>query len=277
MAQAGQRVVSADEGRVDQHILMRGNLLKYFSLLALVPGILLLIAWAIYRTAPESAPVARGEKYANFRSCIECHGNPENPVPDANDKACVDRNQLTGHPEYDVGCADALAYFETVRLRKTFVTRMRSNSQNLLIAGEQLARRYHCFNCHGQLGQGGLANSRSLKGYVPGYFGRDFKILTRNADPESVRKWIMYGLDSTILQNPVTGRIAKAFLERQAINMPSFKSLRPEEIDTLVEYVIALHQYGPMTASQVRAYAKDSVSPANGDDYISFINQAGRN
>ena len=254
---------------------MRGNLLKSFGLLVLVPGILLLVAWVLYRTAPESAPVARGAKYAYFRGCIECHGNPDNPILDSNDKACFDENRMPEHPEYNVRCTDAFAYFETVRLRKTFATRVQNNKQTLLIAGEQLARRYHCFNCHGQLGQGGLANSRSFKGYVPGYFGRDFNILTRNADPESVRKWIMYGLDSAILQNPVTGRIAKAFFERQAINMPSFKSLRPEEIDILVKYVIALNQYGPMTASKVRAYAKDSVSSATGGDYISFINKAG--
>ena len=253
---------------------MRGSSLKSLSLFVLVPGILLLVAWIVYRIAPESAPVARGAKYANFRGCNECHGSPENPVPDSNDMACADRNHLPGHPEYNVRCTDALAYFETVRLRKTFATRVQNSNQTLLIAGEQLARRYHCFNCHGQLGQGGLTNSRSFKGYVPGYFGRDFNILTRNSDPESVRKWIMYGLDSAILQNPVTGRIAKAFFERQAINMPSFKSLRPEEIDTLVKYVIALNQYGPMTASKVRAYAKDSFSSTTRGDYISFINEA---
>lgn len=256
---------------------MRGRSLKLFVLSVMVPGVLLLVVWAVYRIAPESAPVARGAKYAHFRGCIECHGNPDNPGPDANAKACADRNHLPGHPEYNVGCADALAYFETVRLGKTFATRIQHNNQNLLIAGEQLARRYHCFNCHGQLGQGGLKNSRSFKGYVPGYFGRDFKILTRNADPESVRQWIMYGVDSAILKNPVTGRIAKSYFARQAINMPSFKSLEPEEIDALVKYVIALNRYGPMSASMVRAYARDSVSSTTVRDYISFRNEAGMN
>jgi hypothetical protein len=236
--------------------------LHFIGLLVLVPGILLIVLWTVYRLAPESAPVARGAKYAHFRGCIECHGDPNNPSMDSNDVECRDRNRLPGHPEYSVRCADALAYFETVRLSKTFATRVHGNNQNLLIVGEKLARKYHCFNCHGQLGQGGLRNSRSFKGYVPGYFGSDFRILTRNAEPESVRQWIMYGIDSAILQNPVTGRIAKSFLERQAINMPSFKSLESEEIEALVKYVIALNQYGPMTASMVRSYAKDSVSPS---------------
>ena len=237
----------------------------------------MLAAWALYRIAPESAPVARGAKYAHFRGCIECHGNSDNPMPGTIGKACADRNQLPAHPEYDVRCADVLAYFETIRLRKTFETRVQANSQannqNLLIQGEQLARRYHCFNCHGQLGQGGLANSRSFKGYVPGYFGRDFSILTRNASPESVRQWIMYGVDPTILENPLTGRIAKFFFARQAIHMPSFKSLEPDEIDALVNYVIALNRYGPMTASMIRAYAQDSASSTR-MDYLSFTNGA---
>jgi len=263
------------KSRVGKYIYMRGSSLQSLSLFVLVPGILLLVAWIVYRIAPESAPVARGAQYAQFRGCIECHGNPDNSSPDSNDMACADRNHLPGHPEYNVRCTDALAFFEIVRLRKTFATRVQSSNQNLMIAGEQLARRYHCFNCHGQLGQGGLGNSRSFKGYVPGYYGRDFNILTRNADPASVRQWIMFGLDPAILQNLLTGPIAKAFFERQAINMPSFKSLKPEEIDTLVKYVITLNKYGPMTASKVRAYAKDSVSSATRGEYISFINKAG--
>ena len=40
--------------------------------------------------------------------------------------------------------------------------------------GPYLARKYGCFECHGPLGQGGFSNPGSLKGYVPGFFGRDF-------------------------------------------------------------------------------------------------------
>ena len=239
---------------------MRGRGLKYFGLLVLIPGVFLLIAWIGYRITPESAPVARGAKSAVFGGCIECHGDPDNRGPDESAMECTDVNQTTWHPDYNVACIDVLAFFESVRVLRTFDTRVKDNKQNLLIAGEQLARRYHCFNCHGQLGQGGLKNSRSFKGYVPGYFGRDFKILTQNGDKQSVRRWIMYGIDPTILENPVTGRIAEYFFEGQAIHMPGFKSLKPEDIETLVDYVIALNKYGPMTASQVRRYAEDSVS-----------------
>jgi hypothetical protein len=84
----------------------------------------------------------------------------------------------------------------------------------------------------------------------------------------------MYGIDPTILANPLTSRIAEFFFARQAIRMPAFKSLDPDEIDLLVNYVIALNRYGPMTASLIRAYAKDSASSTR-MDYLSFTNGAG--
>ena len=109
----------------------------YILFLAIV-GALVFVAWALYRVAPESAPSARGAKYAHIRGCIECHGRPDTPGADSNDEACYDKNHMPWHPEYNVDCADVLAYFETVRLGKTFQVRLQSNSQNLLISGEQL-------------------------------------------------------------------------------------------------------------------------------------------
>ena len=246
---------------------MRIRARKLFSLI--VPAVVLLSAltWVSYRIAPESAPVARGAAYAQTRGCVECHGDPENPLADANDKGCSNVNKFSWHPEYDVECTDVMAYFETVRLRRSFDDRLKTSIDNPLIAGEQLALRYHCFQCHGHLGQGGFKNAKSLKGYVPGYFGSDFKILTRNADPDSVRKWIMHGIDSTILDEPLTGRVAAFFFNREAVSMPSFKSLKPEEIEILVNYVIAINQLGPMTAKTVRSYGERSRST---EDLVSF-------
>ena len=233
---------------------------KFFVLIVPTFVLLFVLAWASDRMAPESAPVARGAAYAQIRGCVECHGDPANPRADANDESCSNVNRISWHPEYDSECTDLMAYFETVRLRRSFDDRSKTGIDSPLIAGEHLARTYHCFQCHGHLGQGGFKNAKSLKGYVPGYFGSDFKTLTRNTNPDSVRAWIMHGMDSTILEEPVLGRVAAFFFGRQAVGMPSYKSLEPEEIEILVNYVIALHRFGPMTAKIVRSYGEQSAS-----------------
>ncbi|MEH6570896.1 MAG: hypothetical protein V7709_17575 [Halioglobus sp.] len=221
-------------------------------LLTIGPG--LLLGWAGHRIFPESAPVARGAAYAATGGCVECHGDPANPKIDANDRDCTNVNRIDGHPVFTVACTDVLAYFEAVRLRRTLKDRLLSEPDNLLFAGEQLVRKYHCFQCHGELGQGGFSNSGALKGYVPGYFGDDFKTLTNNGDPRSVRKWIMHGMDNDIVEAPVLGPIAKFFFNRQAISMPRYHSLDSSEVSILVSYVIAINGYGPMTAKTIRTY-----------------------
>jgi mono/diheme cytochrome c family protein len=221
--------------------------------------------WVNERLAPESAPVARGAAYAGVRGCVDCHGDPEYTLPDANDNGCSNVNPFAWHPEYAVNCADALAYFEAIRLRRNLDERIAAGVDTLLVQGEALAREYHCFQCHGQLGQGGFQNEKSFKGYVPGYFGSDFDVLTRDGSPESVRSWITDGMDAEMVEQPMLGRIAAFFFGRQAVSMPSYASLPPAEIELLVNYVIALHEFGPMTANAVRAYGKQSVS---GDDLI---------
>jgi len=210
---------------------------------------------------PESSPVARGAAYAEVRECVSCHGNSDNPEIDVMSAFCSDVNSKPWHPEYNVACGDVMAYFETVRLRRNLSSRVQSSTENHLITGEQLARDYNCFQCHGHLGQGGFVNKGSLKGYIPGYFGDDFRALTNNADPDSVRQWIMYGVDSKLLKNPITGGIAKFFFDYQRVSMPSFKSLPDEEIETLVRYVIALNEFGPMNAQIVIDYNEQSQSP----------------
>ena len=239
---------------------MRMSSSKYCTLILLASALLFATAWAKHRMSPESAPVARGAAYAQLRGCAGCHGDPDNSLADENIGDCSNVNRMSWHPEYAVDCADAMAFFETIRLRRNFDDRMQTDIDSPLSAGEKLARKYHCFNCHGHLGQGGFANANSLKGYVPGYFGTDFKVLTRNADPESIRNWITHGVDPAILQKPVIGWIAEFYFSRQAVGMPSFKSLRPDEIEILVQYVIALHQFGPMTAKTVRLYGEQTRS-----------------
>ncbi|MBV1881952.1 MAG: hypothetical protein KUG82_09980 [Pseudomonadales bacterium] len=219
-----------------------------------------LVVWTVHRVFPESAPIARGAAYAEISGCVDCHGKPESPPVKAISRECSNVDHASSHPSYAVDCEDVMAYFEAIRIRRNFIHRAKAAPNNPLIAGERLVRRYHCFQCHGELGQGGFQNNKSLKGYVPGYFGDDFRTLTNNADPESVRKWISQGLDHDIVETPVTGGIAEFFFNRQAIHMPSYKSLGIKEIEILVSYVIALNQYGPMTAETVRSYSADSLS-----------------
>lgn len=218
------------------------------------------VAWTTQRFVAESSPVARGAEYIRRSSCINCHGQPQHQASDHTDDACSSSSNASWHLAYTVDCDDAMAYFGTVRLRRNFAEREKSNPDHPVIVGERLARQYHCFNCHGQLGQGGLKNTGSFKGYIPGFFGRDFAILTKNGDTESLREWITHGRNSGLVARPVTGRIAKYYFDRQEISMPQFQTLQSEEIDLLVHYVSYLHSYGPMNAAKLRAYDKRSRS-----------------
>lgn len=98
--------------------------------------------------------------------------------------------------------------------------------------GAEVARRVGCFACHGEMGTGGLPNPGSLKGYIPGFTGDDFRELVRN-DAE-LRAWIAEGSIARLRDNPA----AAAFLERQRIQMPAYgRFLSEGEIDSLVAYV----------------------------------------
>jgi mono/diheme cytochrome c family protein len=236
---------------------------KLFVLVALFISLLALSVWTGMRLAPESAPVARGAAYAQTRGCISCHGDPANPIADANDRSCSNTNEIAEHPDFAAECTDLLAFFEAVRLRRLYSAQTHTTSDNPLAAGEHLARQYHCFQCHGQLGQGGFKNADSLKGYVPGYFGADFRILTNNSDPASVREWILNGMNNALVEEPLTGRIAQFFFSRQAVHMPRYNSLRAEEVDALVNYVLALQDIGPMTAQDIREYGNQTQAYRN--------------
>lgn len=98
--------------------------------------------------------------------------------------------------------------------------------------GAELAIEYECFSCHGPLGAGGIANPGSFKGYVPGFWGRDFDDLVR--DDGELRAWLTDGKIARIADHPIGGW----FFRRQAIKMPAYgERLSPEDIDALVAYV----------------------------------------
>jgi mono/diheme cytochrome c family protein len=97
--------------------------------------------------------------------------------------------------------------------------------------GSEVARAKGC-SCHGEMGSGGHPNPGSLKGYIPGFVGRDFTELVR--DDAELRGWIGDGGIARLRDDP----IASFFLDRQRIKMPRFgRFLAPNEIDDLVAYV----------------------------------------
>ena len=241
---------------------MAVNIQKSAGLFAIISCLLVLIGWAVYRLYPESSPVARGAEYAEMKGCVSCHGLPDKPLADFNDRQCADLNKDPEHIDYDVNCSDVMAYFEAIRLQRNYLQRSLSHSTNELIIGEGLVRKYHCFQCHGLLGQGGFKNYNSLKGYIPGYFGKDFRILTYDGNPDSIRQWISHGIDKKLTDTFIIGPMSEYFFDRQAINMPSYKSLEPMEIELLINYVKTINQYGPMTARDIRLYSAESqLSP----------------
>ncbi len=205
---------------------------------------------------PESTPVARGAASAILGNCIACHGQPGVDFPDDYTLECTELNRNNSHPGYEGKCSDLLAFFGVVRLKRSFKTRAKSSSQNRLLQGERLARQFKCFNCHGELGQGGFRNSGALKGYVPGYFGNDFAQLTRSGSVESIRAWISQGIDPTMFEKPIEGTIARFFVERQDVGMPNFGTLSDSKIQILTDYVISLNQFGDMDAAEIRAYSQ---------------------
>lgn len=222
-----------------------------------------LLVWLAIRLDVESSPAARGADLAYMQNCIECHGRADaSGVPDEK-LGCPVRRRANVKPHYQGSCSDLLAYFEIVRLNRNFAQRLSTAVPNRLLQGESLVREYGCFQCHGDLGQGGFRNKGALKGYIPGYFGEDFKILTRDAAAESITAWIRHGVDPSLFDFGLTGYFARTFLNRQAVKMPQFRFLPQDEIRILTEYLIALHEYGEMDASDLRDYGRRTVSPSD--------------
>lgn len=122
--------------------------------------------------------------------------------------------------------------------------------------GERIARRYACYTCHGELGQGGVANPGALKGYIPGFFGEDFRSLTRNGNRQDIREWILDGHSQYFWNLGIAGvRPGRFFGERQVIQMPAFRDfVSEEELEPLTDHLIELMNLGPLDAEALLAY-----------------------
>ena len=127
----------------------------------------------------------------------------------------------------------------------------------LLREGDRLSRVHGCYQCHGELGQGGVSNPAAFKAYIPGFFGRDFLALTDGGAREEILHWIDHGRGQAIERGPL-GWIARRFFEGQAIGMPGYRDrLTEPEKSLLVDYLLLLNRRGPLSADAVETIARD--------------------
>lgn len=116
------------------------------------------------------------------------------------------------------------------------VSGLAAPADELALQGQDLAYRFGCFDCHGPMGAGGIGNPGSLKGYVPGWWGTDFKDLVRS--DEELREWILEGRLQRLDENP----IARHFTTGQRIQMPAYKDVLDEDqVRALMAYVRWVH------------------------------------
>jgi len=220
---------------------------------------------------PRDNAAQRGRKLAEQLGCFACHGpggtggvaNPgskTDEVPSfhegtimmfAHDDQDLREYILDGAPADKLARPEYRAEMEAQALRmpafKGVVSRAQVDdlvaylravsgllgpSGNPAERGAELALSNGCFNCHGDMGIGGVPNPGSLKGYIPGFGGEDFEELVR--DDDELRGWIADGGVPRLRDDP----LASYFIERQRIQMPAFKDhLEPADIDALVAYV----------------------------------------
>jgi mono/diheme cytochrome c family protein len=126
-----------------------------------------------------------------------------------------------GNPEID----DLLAYLRVV-------SGLIAPSDELAAQGQDLAYRFGCFNCHRPMGYGSSRNLGSLKGYIPGWWGNDFRDLVHN-DTE-LREWILDGETARLRDHP----LARFFIRSQRVSMPAYRAfLTNIQLAALMRYV----------------------------------------
>ncbi len=245
---------------------------------------------------PEYSPAHRGLQVARESGCFSCHGEgPQQGSPNPTPKSSPVRfsavpsmfdERLTveellqwiadGIPEEKAQSGSFMASREANTLRMPAFADQLSAPEiadlssylalmqyRVSVAtnpspskGEQLARQYACFSCHGELGQGGIHNPGSLKGYIPGFFGTDFRALTRNGDRQDLHQWIENGVSDFFINQGFAGFYPGQFFnERQAIKMPAYKDLLTDtDVTLIVDYLLELLEAGPLTAEAILEY-----------------------
>jgi mono/diheme cytochrome c family protein len=263
------------------------------SLLVLAAVVLLFLALFKNELFPEYSPAQRGLLVAEDSGCFNCHvrldgrGSP-NPLKGGsvdqipnffterhgiegirqwirNGISDARRRRLAGSKEREDQALKMPAFAGRLSDSKiedlvSFVAlaqygQIASRSGNLP-RGEAIARRYGCYTCHGELGQGGVGNPSSLKGYIPGFFGEDFRALTRNGNRQDIREWILDGHSEYFWnQGFAVFSPGRFFTRRQAIRMPAFRGfISDDEVEPLVDHLIELMNRGPLDAESLMEF-----------------------
>lgn len=82
------------------------------------------------------------------------------------------------------------------------------------------------------MGYGSSGNLGSLKGYIPGWWGNDFRDLV-HSDAE-LREWILDGETARLRAHP----LAKFFIRWQRVSMPAYRAfLTDTQLAALMSYV----------------------------------------
>jgi len=109
--------------------------------------------------------------------------------------------------------------------------------------GFSQARTWGCFSCHGPGASGGLPNPGSFAGFIPGWYGPDFRDMVR--DRGEFDSWVRQGRIARFERNPVAAR----FMTRQRIQMPAYRRFSPADLDDLWAYTRWLEESGGGTRS----------------------------
>ena len=220
---------------------------------AAVSGITAVLWWR----SVNIGPVQRGADLALAKGCVGCHGGPGESalLPrlfadlDDVDAATLREWILDGMPERVRRDPERRQALEAAAIRMpAWRGRLTAAQVEDLVAylrasadvpedpaarhGHAIAERAGCFRCHGPGGRGAGRNPGSLKGYIPPWDGADFAELV--ADDGELRAWILDGRPPRLQAN----RLARFFLDRQAIRMPAFRGeVTEEELEAIETYI----------------------------------------
>ncbi len=230
----------------------------------------------VYWRARSSNPIRRGVRLAQKLSCFSCHGAmgqagvPDPGVPDGqvpswgggtwmmyveNDREIREfirdgvsnrfkekRAKGAGPPLGDIrmpAFAEELGGTDLGDLVATFKglsLMSRPGEDSSAGRGFELARQWKCFSCHSVEAAGGRPNTDSLTGYLPGWWGADFRDLVRSR--EEFDQWVTTGGVDRLRRNA----IARFFTAHQHIKMPAYKQFTKAQLDDLHAFALWLAQ-----------------------------------